>query len=199
VLSMATKTRPRRKEGSPEQDESRLIRKAKGDPKSFGELYERYLNKIYTYIFYRVGNHADAEDLTSRVFQKAFVHLPGYEPQGLPFSAWLYRIAHNMVANWYRDQSRRKVVGLDEATRHSAEEEPGSVMERTAEREMLLKIIRQLSADKQQVLILKFAEGYSNTEIGVILGKSEGAVKSLYHRTLLHLKDAVKKNQNDKP
>jgi RNA polymerase sigma-70 factor (ECF subfamily) len=188
-----------RKGASPEPDEARLIQKAKFDPKAFGELYERYIKKIYTYIYYRVGNHADAEDLTSRVFQKAFIHLPGYEHQGLPFSAWLYRIAHNMVANWYRDQSRRKIVGLDEATHHSAGEEPGSAMERTADREMLLKIIRQLSADKQQVLILKFAEGYSNTEIGVILGKTEGAVKSLYHRTLLQLKEAAGKNPNDKP
>jgi RNA polymerase sigma-70 factor (ECF subfamily) len=195
---MPTKTHLR-KGASPEPDEAHLIQKAKFDPKAFGELYERYIKKIYTYIYYRVGNYADAEDLTSRVFQKAFIHLPGYEHQGLPFSAWLYRIAHNMVANWYRDQSRRKIVSLDEATRHSAEEEPGSAMERKADREMLLKIIRQLSDDKQQVLILKFAEGYSNTEIGAILGKSEGAVKSLYHRTLLQLKEAAGKTQNDKP
>jgi RNA polymerase sigma-70 factor, ECF subfamily len=195
---MSTKAIPK-KGAVPESDEARLIQKAKFDPKAFGELYERYLKKIYTYIFYRVGNHADAEDLTSRVFQKAFIHLPGYEHQGLPFSAWLYRIAHNMVANWYRDQGRRKIVGLDEATRRSAEDEPGSAFERSADREMLLKIIRQLSADKQQVLILKFAEGYSNTEIGVILGKTEGAVKSLYHRTLLQLRAAAENTQDDNP
>jgi len=198
VLSMSSKANLR-KGTPPEPDETRLIQKAKFDPKAFGELYERYIKKIYTYIYYRVGNHADAEDLTSRVFQKAFIHLPGYEHQGLPFSAWLYRIAHNMVANWYRDQSRRKIVGLDEATRRSGDEEPGSAMERTADSEMLLKIIRRLSADKQQVLILKFAEGYSNTEIGAILGKSEGAVKSLYHRTLLQLKDAAGKIKDDEP
>jgi RNA polymerase sigma-70 factor (ECF subfamily) len=192
---MAAQTKPR-KGASPEEGEAGLIRRAKSDPKAFGELYERYIKKIYTYIYYRVGSHADAEDLTSRVFQKAFIHLPGYEHQGLPFSAWLYRIAHNMVANWYRDQSRRKVVGLDEATRHSAEEEPGSTMERASERDALLKIIRRFSADKQQVLILKFAEGYSNTEIGKILGKSEGAVKSLYHRTLIQLRDELGKTHD---
>ncbi len=195
---MSTKANPK-KGAAPEPDEASLIQKAKCDPKAFGELYERYIKKIYTYIFYRVGNHADAEDLTSRVFQKAFIHLPGYEHQGLPFSAWLYRIAHNMVANWYRDQGRRKIVGLDEATRRSAEDEPDSAFERSADREMLLKIIRQLSADKQQVLILKFAEGYSNTEIGVILGKTEGAVKSLYHRTLLQLREAAENTQDDNP
>jgi RNA polymerase sigma-70 factor (ECF subfamily) len=195
---MATKNNTRGG-APPEQDEVSLIQKAKFDPGAFGELYERHIKKIYTYVYYRVGNHADAEDLTSKVFQKAFMHLPGYESQGLPFSAWLYRIAHNMVANWYRDQSRRKTVGLDEAMGHSTEEEPGSAAERASDREMLLKIIRQLSPDKQQVLILKFAEGYSNTEIGAILGKSEGAVKSLYHRTLLQLKDAAEKNHDDKP
>jgi RNA polymerase sigma-70 factor, ECF subfamily len=195
---MATKNNTRGG-APPEQDEVSLIQKAKFDPAAFGELYERHIKKIYTYVFYRVGNHADAEDLTSKVFQKAFMHLPGYESQGLPFSAWLYRIAHNMVANWYRDQSRRKTVGLDEAMGHSTEEEPGSAAERASDREMLLKIIRKLSPDKQQVLILKFAEGYSNTEIGAILGKSEGAVKSLYHRTLLQLKDAAEKKSNDKP
>jgi len=198
VLRMATTTKAR-KGAPPERDEESLIRQAKFNPAAFGDLYERYLKKIYTYIYYRVGNHADAEDLTSRVFQKAFVHLPGYEHQGLPFSAWLYRIAHNIVANWYRDQGRRKLVGLDEATRHSTEEEPGSAAERSADRDMLMKLIRQLSADKQQVLILKFAEEYSNMEIGEILGKSEGAVKSLYHRTLLQLREIMEKNHSGRP
>jgi RNA polymerase sigma-70 factor (ECF subfamily) len=181
--------KPTPKGRHPEQDEGRLIRKAKYEPQAFGELYERYLRKIYTYLFYRTGNHADAEDLTSRVFQKAYVHLPGYENLGLPFSAWLYRIAHNVVANWYRDQGRRKVVGLDEAVNRSSDEDPGSSAENTAEREALLKLIRRLPEEKQQVIILKFAEGYSNAEIGKILGRSEGAVKSLYHRTLLQLRE----------
>jgi RNA polymerase sigma-70 factor (ECF subfamily) len=180
------KRTPRRRQS--EQDEERLIGKAKYDRQAFGDLYERYLRKIYTYLYYRTGNHADAEDLTSKVFQKAFVHLPGYEHQGLPFSAWLYRIAHNIVANWYRDQSRRKVVGLDEAVNRSGADDPGSSAEKAAEHEALLGLIRRLPEEKQQVIILKFAEGLSNAEIGEILGRSEGAVKSLYHRTLLQLR-----------
>jgi RNA polymerase sigma-70 factor (ECF subfamily) len=181
------KTTPRRRR--PEKDEEHLIQKAKYDSRAFGELYERYIGKIYTYLYYRTGNHNDAEDLTSKVFQKAFIHLPGYEIQGLPFSAWLYRIAHNIVANWYRDQGRRKVVGLDEAINRSAEEAPELSAEKASEHEALLKLIRQLPEEKQQVLILKFAEGYSNAQIGEILGRSEGAVKSLYHRTLLSLRE----------
>jgi RNA polymerase sigma-70 factor (ECF subfamily) len=171
------------------KDEAQLIHRAKYDRQAFGELYERYLQKIYTYIYYRTGNHADAEDLTARVFQKAFVHLPGYENLGLPFSAWLYRIAHNIVANWYRDQGRRKVVGLDEVVKHSTEENPGASAEQSDERERMLQLIRKLPEEKQQVIILKFAEGYSNAEIGRILGRSEGAIKSLYHRTLLTLRE----------
>jgi RNA polymerase sigma-70 factor (ECF subfamily) len=172
-----------------EKEEEALIRRAKYDPNAFGELYERYLRKIYTYLYYRTGNHADAEDLTSRVFHKAYVHLPGYEHLGLPFSAWLYRIAHNMVANWYRDQGRRKIVSLNEAVRHASGEDPGAATEDTAERDKLLKLIRNLPEERQQVIILKFAEGYSNAEIGRILGRSEGAIKSLYHRTLLILRE----------
>jgi RNA polymerase sigma-70 factor (ECF subfamily) len=177
--------------GSQEKDEEQLIYSAKYDRQAFGELYERYLQKIYTYLYYRTGNHADAEDLTSRVFQKAYIHLPGYENLGLPFSAWLYRIAHNVLANWYRDQGRRKVVGLDEAVKHSSEEDPGSSAEKAADSEMLLQLIRKLPEEKQQVIILKFAEGYSNAEIGRILGRSEGAIKSLYHRTLLTLREKL--------
>jgi RNA polymerase sigma-70 factor (ECF subfamily) len=186
---MMTEGRSGHPDGGPGKDEAKLISRAKYDRQAFGDLYERYLQKIYTYLYYRTGNHADAEDLTSRVFQKAYIHLPGYEHLGLPFSAWLYRIAHNIVANWYRDQGRRKVVGLDEAVRHSAEEDPGESAEDADEQERLLQLIRKLPEEKQQVIILKFAEGYSNAEIGQILGRSEGAIKSLYHRTLLTLRE----------
>ncbi|MBN2085927.1 MAG: sigma-70 family RNA polymerase sigma factor [Anaerolineales bacterium] len=186
---MMKERRPATPDGGQGKDEAKLIARAKYDREAFGELYERHLQKIYTYLYYRTGNHADAEDLTSRVFQKAYVHLSGYEHLGLPFSAWLYRIAHNIVANWYRDQSRRKVVGLDEAVRHSSEEDPGSSAEKSDEQERLLQLIRKLPEEKQQVIILKFTGGYSNAEIGEILGRSEGAIKSLYHRTLLTLRE----------
>jgi RNA polymerase sigma-70 factor (ECF subfamily) len=196
---MIAKRMRKGKETKADAEEVRLIRKAQRNRQAFGELYERYLRKIYTYIYYRTGNHEDAEDLTSRVFQKAYLHLPTYEHQGLPFSAWLYRIAHNMVANWYRDQSRRKVVGLDEGPRHSVEEDPDERMDHSAEREQLLKIVRRLPPERQQIIILKFAEGYSNAEIGDMIGRSEGAVKSLYHRTLLVLREEMRRIQHQNP
>jgi len=191
---MAVQKRKHRDDDS-RDDEADLILKAKRDGKHFGELYERYVRRIYTYIYYRTGNHEDAEDLTSRVFHKAFVHLPNYEHLGLPFSAWLYRIAHNIVANWYRDQGRRKVTSLEESTRHSADEEPDAVAERSAEEEKLMGMIRRLPSERQQILLLKFAEGYSNAEIGEILGRSEGAIKSLYHRTLLALREDMERQE----
>src|SRR5512146_1406023 len=95
-------------------DDEVLERAIQGDPEAFSILYERYVKRIYNYVFYRTGNPYDAEDLTERVFHRAFGHIQTYNNRGVPFSAWLYRIAHNLVANWHRDNSRRKEVPLDE-------------------------------------------------------------------------------------
>jgi RNA polymerase sigma-70 factor (ECF subfamily) len=96
-------------------DDAELVARAKLDAEAFGTLYERYVGKIYSYLYYRTGNTHDAEDLTARVFQRALVNLNRYTSRGLPFSAWLYRIAHNLVANWHRDQGRRQHLPLHEA------------------------------------------------------------------------------------
>ncbi|MBN1148767.1 MAG: sigma-70 family RNA polymerase sigma factor [Anaerolineales bacterium] len=171
-------------------EEDVLASAVQGDPEAFGLLYERYVSRIYNYIYYRTGNTYDAEDLTERVFLRALRHIGGYNHRGLPFSAWLYRIAHNLVANWYRDRSRRKEVPLEEgllATRQSSH--PEHVLLRIEEQERLLRVIRRLPPDRQQLLILKFVDHLSNAEIGQIMGRSEGAVKSLYHRILLALRD----------
>jgi hypothetical protein len=87
---------------------------AQADPEAFGALYERYVKKIYSYLYYRTGNTHDAEDLTERVFQKAMMNLHRYTSRGLPFSAWLYRIAHNLLANWHRDRGRRQTIAFNE-------------------------------------------------------------------------------------
>lgn len=171
-------------------DEKALKLAAQGDQEAFGVLYERYVSRIYSYIYYRTGNQHDAEDLTARVFFRALRHVENYKDRGLPLSAWLYRIAHNLVANWHRDNSRRKEVPLDEIilVRHSGDH-PEVVLIENEEKENLLTIIRKLPADRQQLILLKFVEHLSNAEIGQIMGRSEGAVKSLYHRTLLSLRD----------
>ena len=174
------------------EDDRALVSQAKSDPAAFGILYERYVGKIYNYVYYRTGDHHEAEDLTARTFQRAMAHIGRYREQGVPFSAWLYRIAHNLVANWHRDQGRRKVMGLDEITLIGvSRERPEAVAETNEQRDRLLAAIRRLPAERQQLIILKFVERMSNADIGQIMSRSEGAVKSLYHRTLISLRDEL--------
>ncbi len=175
--------------------EEALVEQAKSDPQAFGLLYERYVDRIFSYIYYRTGNRLDAEDLTARTFFRALDHISTYESRGVPFSAWLYRIAHNLVANWHRDRSRRKVVPLDDLTqimpRRPALESQAEARE---EQRQLLEAIGRLPPDRQQLLILKFVEQMPNAQIGQIMGRSEGAIKSLYHRTLIALREDLRRH-----
>jgi len=169
-----------------------LVSASRGDRQAFGALYERYVERIYNYVYYRTGNLHDAEDLTARVFQRAMNHIHNYTDRGVPFSAWLYRIAHNLVANWHRDRSRRQEIPLsDVPVIPSKDERPEANLVRSQEQDSLMRLIRQLPSERQTLLILKFVEDLSNAEIGQIMGRSEGAVKSLYHRTLLALRDEL--------
>jgi RNA polymerase sigma-70 factor, ECF subfamily len=179
----------------PELPENEVVeRAAKGDTEAFSILYERYVTRIYNYIYYRTGNPHESEDLTSRVFHRALHHINHYDNRGIPFSAWLYRIAHNLVANWHRDNSRRKEVPLEDYTQqpHRSLAPEASVVD-NQEMEDLLKAIRRLPPDRQQLLILKFVEGMSNADVAMIMMRSEGAIKSLYHRTLMALRDELSK------
>jgi len=160
------------------------VEQARRDPEAFGELYLRHVRSIYNYIFYRTGDPEEAEDLTSRVFLQALQHLPRFQERGLPFAAWLFRIAHNLVANWHRDRRRRPVVPLSENGHERAPDRVEALVERQEERERLLAAMQRLPPDRQQLLILKFAEGLSNAEIARIMGRTEGAIRVLYHRTL---------------
>ncbi|MFO3796163.1 MAG: RNA polymerase sigma factor [Anaerolineales bacterium] len=171
------------------REEEILQRASQGDTEAFGILYERYATRIFNYVYYRTGNIHDAEDLTARVFQRALKHIHRYTDRGLPLSAWLYRIAHNLVANWHRDRSHRHEIAIDEVLPTPAtQEHPEAMLLQNEEREILLRAIRRLPPDRQHLLILKFVEDLSNAEIGRIMGRSEGAIKSLYHRTLLSLR-----------
>jgi RNA polymerase sigma-70 factor (ECF subfamily) len=96
------------------KEEDVLKSASDGDREAFGQLYERYVDRIFNYVYYRTGNLHDAEDLTARVFQRAMNHIQNYTDRGVPFSAWLYRIAHNLVANWHRDRSRRQEIPLND-------------------------------------------------------------------------------------
>ena len=173
-------------------DENAVSLACQGNPEAFSYLYEKNVTRIYNYVYYRIGSATDAEDLTSRVFYRAFGHINGYVAKGVPFSAWLYRIAHNLIANWHRDSLRRKEVPLEDHLDlpvHAAQ--PEKLLEKNQETELLLKAIRRISADRQQLILLKFLEDLSNAEIAQIMGRSEGAIKSLYHRALLALREEM--------
>lgn len=176
-------------------EELALIERAKTDKEAFGQLYELYVDRIYSYVYYRTGNPEDAEDLTARIFFRAMQHISSYEDQGVPFSAWLYRIAHNLIANWHRDRSRRKIISLDDIAQwHIQDDSPELTAQLMEDKQGLLTAIRRLPAERQELLILKFVEQLSNAEIGSIMGRSEGAIKSLYHRTLLSLREELEKS-----
>lgn len=169
-------------------DKELLIR-ARRDPDAFAELYERYVDRIYSYFYYRTGNRDDAEELTSRFFHRLLERLHLYEDRGVPPSAWLFRIAHNMLANWKRDRARHPEVSLDSLGRPLHDwGRPEDVVVAREEQEEVLRVVRRLPEDRQLLLYLKFVEGLPNAEIGRVMGRTEGAVKSLYHRTLVALR-----------
>lgn len=177
-----------------------LVAAARTDPEAFGRLYDRYVDMIYSYVQYRVGNATDAEDLTAQTFHRALAGLSTYESRGHPFAAWLYRIAHNLVANWHRRQGRHQQSAWE-----NIEEAPGADVgnpdNRDADalfsRQLLLSALRLLEEDRQALLVYKFGQGLSNAEIAVILGRTEGAVKSLYHRTLSELRAQLGTNPEE--
>lgn len=177
------------------EEELELVERAKTDPEAFGPLYERYLGRVYNYIYHRTGNVCDAEDLTERVFLQALAHLPSYTYRGLPFSVWLFRIAHNALANWYRDQKRRQTLPIDDQVVGSSE--PMAGLDEDIEDAVLLRrSVANLSPERQQLLLLKFVEELPHAEIGQIMGRSEGAVKALLHRTLKALKKELRDSSN---
>ena len=133
-------------------EESILARASQGDRDAFGQLYEHYIDRIFNYVYYRTGNLHDAEDLTARVFQRAMNHIKNYTNRGLPFSAWLYRIAHNLVANWHRDRSRKQEIPLDDLpVVPTRGDHPERNLVRSQEQEVLLRMIRRLRRETKPI------------------------------------------------
>jgi RNA polymerase sigma-70 factor (ECF subfamily) len=165
-------------------DESLLVDRARrGDSKAFGQLYELHVDRIYRYVYYRVGTADQAEDLTEHVFLKAWEAVPRYESRGLPFAAWLYRMAHNAVIDHYR--ASRPTTSIDETFDLEDEKQsPSDAVMAGVDRDELKLAIQRLNPDQQKVIILRFVEGLSHAEVGKIVGKSEGAVRVIQHRAL---------------
>jgi RNA polymerase sigma-70 factor (ECF subfamily) len=171
-------------------DEAELVAAAKRDPKEFGALYELYVDRVYRYAYRRVGTHHDAEDVTAQTFQQALAALPKYEWRGLPFGAWLFRIAANVINRRGRTGSREIAVEDVSVFRPQelSEDDPMDFVARDELAAELNELVATLPADQQRVLVLKFSHGLKNREIGDLMGRSEGAVKQLVHRALVNLR-----------
>ena len=163
------------------------------DPGAFAELYEAYADRVYRYLLARTSRPADAEELTSRTFLQALAHLDRYRGRGAGFGAWLMTIAHNLLVNWYRDRGRRPpTTPLDDALAIPTETPgPESSLLRSERVQRVREAIGTLAAERQRLVALKYVHGLSNAEIGRIMGRSEGAVKALHHRTLRQLQEEL--------
>ena len=170
------------------QDEQGLVRQAQqGNKDAFAELYEAYFDKIYRYVVLKISNKAEAEDMTQQVFLKAYQSIRSFKWKGVPFSAWLFRIAHNQVVDFVRKQSKRPTVRLEESM-VSSDDNPLRTVESRFDIERLRLATRQLTAAQQEVISLRFAGGLAIAEVARTMGKSEGAVKALQHSAVAALR-----------
>src|SRR5919112_638014 len=165
----------------------------------FSDLYRTHLRDVYSYSYYRGGNHHDAEDLTEQTFLQAYRHFERAqrESEGRPLRPWLIRIAHNLAANYYRDRSRRPQTQLEDAAVISDPHETAELVEGREELEAVLAGVASLADDRREALIMRFALDMDNKEIARALGRSEGATKVLLHRAIKQLEERLEEGQGD--
>jgi len=171
----------------------RLVERAQaGERDALEDLYLLHFDRIYSYLHMSVGNRHDAEDLTTQTFLKMLEAIGRFRWQSAPFSAWLFRIAHNLAMDHFR--ARRRWQPEEEVPEPPGSEEPSAEAEamQSIGRESMLRMIESLSPEQQQVLTLKFVFNFSNGEVATILDKSEGAIKSLQHRALASLQKKIR-------
>ena len=161
--------------------------------RDFTELYRAHLRDVYSYAYYRIGNHHDAEDLTEQTFLQAYRHFDRAqrESKGRPLRPWLIRIAHNQAANYYRDRSRRPLTQLEDAAILSAPHGTEEMVEGREEVKEVLRGVSELPDDRREALIMRFALDMDNREIARALGRSEGATKVLIHRAIRQLEQGL--------
>ncbi len=168
------------------QDEDLLIQRAqRGDLAAVSDLYNQHVDRIYQYVRYRIGDDQTAEDITAEVFLRAIESLGTYSDRGAPFIAWLYRIAHARVIDFWRMANRRQTAPLEDPLLQDGLVDTDEAIETDfLQHRLLWSALRQLTDDQQNVIILKFVQGLSNAEIAQLIGKTEGAVKALQRRAL---------------
>ena len=162
--------------------------KAKLD-RDFEQLYRDHLRDVYSYSYYRVGNHHDAEDLTEQAFLQAYRHFERAqrESDGRPLRPWLIRIAHNLASNYHRDRARRPQSTLEHADPIATMHDTEQIVEGRAELQAVMDGLRNLPGDRKEALIMRFALGMDNREIARALGRTDGATKVLIHRAIKQL------------
>jgi RNA polymerase sigma-70 factor (ECF subfamily) len=173
------------------QDEASLIRRAQQrDEMALTQLYEENFDKIYRYVVLKIGDRTEAEDMTQQVFLNALKSISSYKFKGMPFSSWLFRIAHNQIVDYYRKKSRRATVPLDEtiAVGHS---DPWQMAERKVEIEEVARAAKKLTRAQQEVISLRFAGDLSIAEVAKVMGRSEGAIKALQHSAIAALRKVM--------
>ncbi|HYY65297.1 MAG TPA: sigma-70 family RNA polymerase sigma factor [Gaiellaceae bacterium] len=179
-------------EGASPEALRRLVDRAQhGEREALEDLYLIHFDRIYSYLHMSVGNRHDAEDLTTQTFLKMLESIKRFRWQSAPFSAWLFRIAHNLAMDHFR--ATRRWQPEEDVPEPAGEEEPSAEAEamQAIGRQSMLELIEDLSHEQQQVLTLKFVFNFSNADVATILGKTEGAVKSLQHRALVSLQKQI--------
>jgi RNA polymerase sigma-70 factor (ECF subfamily) len=161
--------------------------------RAFEDLYRAHLRDVYSYSYYRVGNHHDAEDLTEQTFLQAYRHFERArrESNGRPLRPWLIRIAHNLASNYHRDRSRRPTAALEHVDPISHPHETVQVVEGREELRRVMDGLTHLPEDRRDALIMRFALGMGNREIARALGRTDGATKVLIHRAIRQLEEGL--------
>jgi len=173
------------------QDEESLVRRAKQrDQEAFAQLYEGYFDKIYRYVAIRIGDRMEAEDITQQVFLNAIRAISSFRWRGIPFSAWLFRIAHNQVVDYLRRKTKRPAIPLDESL-VASDYDPQLIAGQKLDIERLHSATGKLTPAQQEVISLRFAGELSIAQVARIMGRSEGAVKALQHSAIVALRKTL--------
>jgi RNA polymerase sigma-70 factor (ECF subfamily) len=166
---------------------------------AFSDLYRAHVRDVYSYSYYRCGNHHDAEDLTEQTFLNAYRHFERAqrESNGRPLRPWLIRIAHNLAANYFRDRSRRPQTNLEDAGVLAEPHETADLVEGRDQLQHVLAGVSRLPDDRREALIMRFALGMDNKEIAGAMGKTEGATKVLLHRAIRQLEGLLEEDADE--
>jgi len=172
-------------------DEESLVRRAQQrDEEAFAQLYEEHFDRIYRYVTLKIGDQAEAEDITQQVFLKALQSISSFRWKGIPFSAWLFRIAHNQVIDYFRKKRKRVTEPLDDSLALS-DSNPQLLTERNLDIEQLALATKQLTQAQREVISLRFAGELSIAQVAKVMGKSPGAIKALQHSAIVALRKAL--------